>query len=85
MKALAVLSSNEHRGTCHWRLVEEQHFKNGRLDESHIFVTNHYEKPDELFVATKFLVFEAQAIANAYIMENLEEAIRSVQEEDEND
>jgi hypothetical protein len=38
MKALAILSSQEHRGTSQWRLVERQHFRNGRLDETHIFV-----------------------------------------------
>ena len=38
MKALAILSANEHRDTSQWHLVEEQHFKNGRLDETHIFV-----------------------------------------------
>jgi hypothetical protein len=32
MKSLAILSANEHRDTSQWRLVEEQHFKNGRLD-----------------------------------------------------
>lgn len=82
MKALAILSSNEHRNTCHWRLVEEQHFKNGRLDETHIFVTNHYEKPDEVFTATKFLLFEAQAIANAYIMENIESQLAEIRDEE---
>ena len=55
MKALAILSSNEHRNTSQWRLVEEQHFKNGRLDETHIYVVNYYDRPDEHFEATKFL------------------------------
>lgn len=85
MKALAILSANEHRNTSHWRLVEEQHFKNGRLDETHIFVKNYYEKPDEHFEPTKFLTFEAEAMAKAYIMENLEETIRSIQDDEGDD
>jgi hypothetical protein len=83
MKALAILSAHEHRNTPHWRLVEQQHFKNGRLDETHIFVESHYEKPDEYFQPVKMLVFEAEAIAKAYVMEGLEEAIGSIQGEDE--
>lgn len=85
MKALAILSANEHRNTSHWRLVEEQHFKNGRLDETHIFVKNYYEKPDEHFETTKFLTFEVEAMAKAYIMENLEETIRSIQDDEDDD
>lgn len=85
MKALAILSANEHRNTSQWRLVEEQHFKNGRLDETHIFVKSFYDKPDEHFEPTKFLIFEAEAMAKAYIMENLEEAIQSIQDEDDDD
>ena len=85
MKALAILSSNEHRDTSQWRLVEEQHFKNGRLDETHIFVKSFYDKPHEYFEATKFLTFEIEAMAKAYIMENLEEAIQSIQDEDDDD
>ena len=83
MKALAILSANEHRDTSLWRLVEEQHFKNGRLDETHIFVKSFYEKPHEYFEPTKFLTFEVEAMAKAYIMENLEEAIQSIQDEDD--
>ena len=85
MKALAILSANEHRDTSLWRLVEEQHFKNGRLDETHIFVKSFYEKPHEYFEPTKFLTFEVEAMAKAYIMENLEEAIQSIQDEDDED
>ena len=58
MKALAILSANEHRETSQWRLVEEQHFKNGRLDETHIFVVSYYDKPHDYFEPTKFLTFE---------------------------
>lgn len=83
MKALAILSANEHRNTSHWRLVEEQHFKNGRLDETHIFVKNYYEKPDEHFEATKFLIFEAEAMARAYIMEGIENQLADLRDEEE--
>ena len=85
MKSLAILSANEHRDTSQWRLVEEQHFKNGRLDETHIFAVSHYDKPHEHFEATKFLTFEIEAMAKAYIMENLEDAIQSIQDEDDDD
>jgi hypothetical protein len=85
MKALAILSANEHRDTSQWRLVEEQHFKNGRLDETHIFVVSYYDKPHEYFEPTKFLTFEIEAMAKAYIMENLEDAIQSIQDEDDDD
>jgi hypothetical protein len=85
MKALAILSANEHRDTSQWRLVEEQHFKNGRLDETHIFVRSFYDKPHEYFEPTKFLTFEIEAMAKAYIMENLEDAIQSIQDEDDDD
>ncbi len=83
IKALAILSAHEHRGTSHWRLVERQHFKNGRLDETHIFVESFYEKPDAHFEPVKMLVFEAEAIAKAYVMEGVEEQIRSIQEDDD--
>ena len=83
LKALAILSANEHRDTSHWRLVEEQHFKNGRLDETHIFVKSFYDKPHEHFEPTKFLTFEVEAMARAYIMENLEDQLAEIR--DEND
>ena len=83
MKSLAILSANEHRDTSQWRLVEEQHFKNGRLDETHIFVVSFYDKPHDSFEPTKFLTFEIEAMAKAYIMDNLEDAIQSIQDEDD--
>ena len=85
MKALAILSANEHRNTSLWRLIEEQHFKNGRLDETHIFVKSYYEKPDEHFEPTKFLTFEVEAMAKAYIMENLEDQLAEIRGEDNED
>jgi len=83
MKALAILSANEHRNTSHWRLVEEQHFKNGRLDETHIFVRSHYEKPDEHFDTTKFLTFEVEAMAKAYVMEGIESQLADLRDDEE--
>lgn len=83
MKALSILSAHEHRNTSQWRLVEEQHFKNGRLDETHIFVENSYDKPDEHFEAVKMLVFEAEAIAKSYIMTSIEDQLEEIRGEDD--
>ena len=85
LKALAILSAHEHRNTSQWRLVEQQHFKNGRLDETHIFVESFYEKPDPYFDPVKMLVFEAEAIAKSYVMESIEEQVRAIQEDDDED
>ena len=85
MKALAILSANEHRDTSQWRLVEEQHFKNGRLDETHIFVKSFYDKPHEYFEATKFLTFEVEAMAKAYIMEGIENQLADMRDDDDED
>ena len=85
MKALAILSANEHRSTTHWRLIEEQHFKNGRLDETHIFVKSSYDKPDEHFQESKFLVFEAEAIAKAYVMAGIEDQLAELRDDDDDD
>jgi len=85
MKALAILSSHEHRETSLWRLVEQQHFKNGRLDETHLFVECAYDKPHEYYEPVKMLVFEAEAIAKSYIMSSIESQVREIQEEDDDD
>ena len=85
LKALAVLSSNEHRNTSEWHLVEKQCFKNGRLDETHIFCESVYKQPDPYFEPAKMLVFEVQAIAKALIMESVEDQLREIREEDEDD
>lgn len=85
MKALSILSANEHRNTSRWELVEKQCFKNGRLDETHIYVMSVYDKPDPHFEPTKFLVFEIEAMAKAYIMEGIENQLAELQEEDEED
>ena len=85
MQALAILSANEHRNTCQWELVEKQCFKNGRLDETHIYVMSVYDKPDPHFEPTKFLTFEIEAIAKSYIMENIEDQLRDIRGEDDDD
>ena len=85
LKALAVLSSNEHRNTSEWHLVEKQCFKNGRLDETHILCESVYKQPDPYFEPAKMLVFEVQAIAKAYVMEEVENQLREIREEDEDD
>jgi hypothetical protein len=85
MKALCILSAHEHRETSNWRLVEEQHFKNGRLDETHIFVVNSYDKPHEHFDPVKMLVFEAEAIAKSYVMEGIQNQLEGLQDEDEDE
>jgi hypothetical protein len=85
MKALSILSSHEHRDTSLWRLTEQQHFKNGRLEETHIFVESSYEKPHEYFEPAKMLVFEAEAIAKAYIMDNIESQLAEIRAEGDED
>lgn len=85
LKALSVLSSNEHRNTSEWHLVEKQCFKNGRLDETHIYCESVYKQPDPHFEPARMLVFEVQAIAKAYIMENIEEQLRDLQDNEEDD
>lgn len=83
IKALSILSAHEHRNTSNWRLVEQQHFKNGRLDETHIFVESHYDKPDEYFEPVKMLVFEAEAIAKSYVMEGIQAQLEGLEDDDE--
>ena len=85
LKALSVLSANEHRNTSRWELVEKQCFKNGRLDETHIYVMSVYEKPDPHFEPTKFLTFEIEAMAKSYIMEDIEHQLASIRGEDDDD
>jgi hypothetical protein len=85
MKALSILSSHEHRDTSLWRLTEQQHFKNGRLEETHIFVESSYDKPHEYFEPAKMLVFEAEAIAKAYVMAGIENQLSEIQGEDDED
>lgn len=83
MKALSILSAHEHRNTSHWRLVEQQHFKNGRLDETHIFVESYYDKPDPYFEPVKMLLFEAEAIAKSYVMEGIQAQLEDLKDGEE--
>jgi hypothetical protein len=85
LKALGVLSANEHRNTSEWHLVEKQCFKNGRLDETHIYCESVYRQPDVNFEPVKMLVFEVQAIAKALIMEEVENQLREIREGDEDE
>ena len=85
MKALSILSAHEHRNTSNWRLVEQQHFKNGRLDETHIFVESHYDKPDPHFEPVKMLLFEAEAIAKSYVMESIQSQLDEIRDEDDDE
>ena len=85
MQALAILSANEHRNTSRWELVEKQCFKNGRLDETHIYVMSAYEKPDPHFEPTKFLTFEIEAMAKLYIMEGIEDQLRDLRDDDDDE
>ena len=85
LQALSILSANEHRNTSRWELVEKQCFKNGRLDETHIYVMSVYDKPDPHFEPTKFLTFEIEAMAKSYIMEGIEQQLASIQEDDDDD
>jgi hypothetical protein len=85
MQALQILSRNAHRNTSRWELVEKQVFKNGRLEETNEYVVSVYELPDSQFEPAKFLVFEAVAMAKAYIMDGIEEQLASIRDEDEDD
>lgn len=81
MDALQVLSRNAHRNTSRWEFVSKEVFKNGRLEETHEYVLSVYDTPDPQFDPAKFLVFEAIAMAKAYIMEGIEEQIASIRGE----
>jgi len=85
MQALSILSAHEHRDTANWKLVQEQRFKNGRLDETHIFVESFYDKASDEFESIKMLVFEAEAIAKAYVMEEVESQLNDLRDEDDED
>ena len=86
LEACQILSRNAHRNTSEWQYVHKHVFKNGRLEETHEYVLSHYEKPDEMFEPMKFLIFEAVAMAKAYVMEGIENALASIhEEEDEED
>lgn len=85
LEALQILSRNAHRNTSRWEFVHKHVFKNGRLEEAHEYVISSYDTPDEMFEPAKFLVFEAIAMAKAYIMEDLETQLASIRGEDDDD
>lgn len=85
MQALSILSAHEHRDTANWKLVQEQRFKNGRLDETHVFVESFYDKASDEFEPIKMLVFEAEAIAKAYVMEEVESQLNDFSDNDDDD
>jgi len=83
MQALQILSRNAHRNTSRWEFVEKHVFKNGRLEETHEYVVSVYDTPEHEFEPAKFLVFEAIAMAKAYVMEGIEEQLASIRGEDD--
>lgn len=85
LEACQILSRNAHRNTSEWQYVHKHVFKNGRLEETHEYVLSHYEKPDEMFEPCKFLTFEAVAMAKAYVMEGIEDALSSIRGDDNDD
>jgi hypothetical protein len=44
-----------------------------------------YDKPHDYFEPTKFLTFEVEAMAKAYIMDNLEDQLAEIRGEGEDD
>lgn len=85
LEACQILSRNAHRNTSEWQYVHKHVFKNGRLEETHEYVLSHYEKPDEMFEPCKFLTFEAVAMAKAYVMEGIEDALSSIRDDDDDE
>lgn len=85
LEACQILSRNAHRNTSQWEYVHKHVFKNGRLEETHEYVLSEYDTPDEMFEPAKFLLFEAIAMAKAYIMEDLEAQLASIRGEDEDE
>jgi hypothetical protein len=83
LEACQILSRNAHRNTSQWEYVHKHVFKNGRLEETHEYVLSEYDAPDEMFEPAKFLLFEAIAMAKAYIMEDLEAQLASIREGDD--
>ena len=83
LDACQVLSRNAHRSTTQWEYVHKHVFRNGRLEETHEYVLSSYDTPDEMFEPAKFLLFEALAMAKAYVMEGIEEALADIQAEDD--
>lgn len=74
--ALRILSLNSHRDTTRWASVTKEVFINGRAMEECIYVEPQYDRPSPEFEEHyRMLVFEAIAVAKAYVMANLEAEI----------
>lgn len=74
--ALRILSLNSHRDTTRWASVIKEVFINGRAMEECIYVEPQYDRPSPDFEEHyRMLVFEAIAVAKAYVMANLEAEI----------
>lgn len=79
--ALRVLSLNSHRNTTRWAVVSKQLFVNGRATEDQNYVEPQYERPDPEFEEHhRMLIFEAIAVAKAYIMAGIEAEIQQTRE-----
>lgn len=82
--ALRILSLNSHRNTTRWAVVSKQLFVNGRATEDQTYVEPQYEKPDPDFEEHyRMLLFEAIAVAKAYIMAGIEAEIEQARESSE--
>jgi hypothetical protein len=44
-----------------------------------------YDKPDPHFDPTKFLTFEIEAMAKSYIMEGIEDQLRDLRDDDDDE
>jgi len=82
--ALRILSLNSHRNTTRWAVVSKELFVNGRATEDQTYVEPQYEKPDPEFEEHyRMLLFEAIAVAKAYVMAGIEAEIEQTRESSE--
>lgn len=82
--ALRVLSLNSHRNTTRWAVVNKLLFVNGRAAVDQTYVEPQYERPDPEFEEHYcMLIFEAMAVAKAYVMAGIEAEIRQTRESSE--
>jgi len=79
--ALRILSLNSHRNTTRWAVVSKEVFVNGRATEDQVYVEPQYEKPDPEFEENyRMLLFEATAVAKAYVMAGIEAELEQTRE-----
>lgn len=82
--ALRILSLNSHRNTTRWAVVSKELFVNGRATEDQNYVEPQYEKPDPEFEEHyRMLLFEAIAVAKAYVMAGIEAELEQARESSE--